>query len=135
MPKGNPFLAEAIASLFGSHSLSDCKIIFYQENDHHLAEPAAKKQRVGNGGKARHRGEHHASILGDPLPGHRLVLSHASERFNAQLQRWAFDGTREERRDKKTPKRSRASSPSGRSAGSGIPELRIPLSGYAEIPS
>lgn len=92
-PSGNEHVAKQLALLYSSEEDSDCVVVFCvkvsgpQETLTSVTvEPSNKRQRVCNGFvSAPGRGD--SIIVGDPLPGHQLVLRFASERFNAQVRR------------------------------------------------
>ncbi|PNH06518.1 hypothetical protein TSOC_007149 [Tetrabaena socialis] len=90
----------ALPSVFGTAALSDCDVVFSLEG-----LPGAKQTAPAR------------TLIGEPLPAHSLVLGLASERFRAQVERWA-DGATET-----------SSSPASRR-----PQLRVPLGSEAEAP-
>ncbi|EFJ45905.1 hypothetical protein VOLCADRAFT_93791 [Volvox carteri f. nagariensis] len=91
---GNEHVAKQLASLYSSEDDSDCVVVFclnpsslQDTSAPATGEPFPKRQRVGDGSVSIH-GRGDSIIVGDPLPGHQLVLRFASERFGAQLKRW-----------------------------------------------
>lgn len=62
-----------LSAYFNSETYSDCKIVYIVSN---ATEEGASTARQCQ-----------------PSPGHRIVLSGASERFRAEIDRWQFDQT------------------------------------------
>ncbi|KAG2492402.1 hypothetical protein HYH03_009348 [Edaphochlamys debaryana] len=127
-PPGNLQLAAALAGLYGSEQGSDCTVVFCQEAE----------QRVG---RKRGREADEAEPLGDPLPGHTLVLRNVSERFAAQMDRWAQQleesgaAADEPKKKQQQKKKQAAASAPTQAPRSGRPVLRVPLGSEAELPA
>ncbi|GLC33496.1 hypothetical protein PLESTB_000081400 [Pleodorina starrii] len=110
----NTNVAAALRSLFGKETDSDCVIIFRRAQcegptpnrlagDGGCGETAAVSSAIGSSaavsgsrsspsshtvgpaGAPQSEPQDRPDILGDPLPGHKIVLRHASEMFRAQL--------------------------------------------------
>lgn len=75
----NWYLLRGLSSLFNSSQDSDCVIIFCQERIAPDAANLGVKRKVGRDGSPT------LEVLGDPIPGHRFVLRHASEHFRTKV--------------------------------------------------
>ncbi|GFR39866.1 hypothetical protein Agub_g366, partial [Astrephomene gubernaculifera] len=124
MTPGNGKVVAAIGSLFGSSKGSDCVVRFFVEQGPEQA--IAKRQRLADGFSSK-AVDVEDTFIGDPLPAHKLILSCASERFDAQFERWA-NASREVQREQ--PQKGEAPG-----ADDELPELRIPLGSEEEVPS
>ncbi|PNH00553.1 hypothetical protein TSOC_013619 [Tetrabaena socialis] len=131
----------AIPALFGAQRDSDCDVLFCLER--RKAGEGAEGGEPSDGWetqrKRRQRQPETAlswaaavraeppagALVGEPLPGHILVLRLASERFRAQIERW--DGGAGE-----AAVQGAEASPS---SAAPRPQLRVPLGSEAEVPS
>ncbi|PNH09057.1 hypothetical protein TSOC_004374 [Tetrabaena socialis] len=107
----------ALPELFGSATLSDCDMLFCLERQE--KERPKKRRRV-----SKKTAPPAAVLFGEPLSGHLLVLRLASERFNAQMERW----------DDRAGDRAAQEAASPSSSAARRPQLRVPLGSEAEMP-
>ncbi|GFR49297.1 hypothetical protein Agub_g11319 [Astrephomene gubernaculifera] len=119
----NPYVAAAISALFNNTKDSDCVIVLYKEAEG--SEPSLKQRRLEDGDV-----EPGASNgFGDPLPGHQFVLRHASDWFEAQLERWNSSEGQVHSKDVSP------AADGSKSDADSRPVLRIPLGSEEEVPS
>ncbi|PNH00352.1 hypothetical protein TSOC_013831 [Tetrabaena socialis] len=101
----------ALGEVFVTGALSDCDVVF-------CLEEGSPAETAGAPADPAHAASVPA-VVGEPLPGHSLVLCLASERFRAQVgvERWADDAAE-----------------TSSSTASRRPQLRVPLGSEAEAP-
>ncbi|GIM08279.1 hypothetical protein Vretimale_12254 [Volvox reticuliferus] len=131
---GNEHVAKQLASLYSSEEDSDCVVVFcvkagslQDTSATATGKPLPKRQRVGDGSVSfNNGGRGDLVIVGDPLPGHQLVLRFASEHFGAQLKQWDAKKFRNGTSEQSGPAPATVD---------GRPVLRVNLSQEEEEPS
>ncbi|GLC41031.1 hypothetical protein PLESTB_000950600 [Pleodorina starrii] len=130
----NRSVLRGLAEVFASGRSSDCDVIFCREcntpNPSAPSRPAAARGGEGDdpqpptGDGAGPSGTGPSVVFfGEPLPAHRLILTLASPRFAAQLERWSAEHP-------PGPSAAEAATAVG-----GRCQLRVPLGSEAEVPA
>ncbi|GLC50570.1 hypothetical protein PLESTB_000394400 [Pleodorina starrii] len=129
----NGDVARAITKLFACEKDSDCVIIFYRESNAPAElEAPAKRRRLQDCSRSARE------VLGEPLPGHQLVLRYASDLFAAQV-KWITENPSAQQpakaaKDGGSPA-PRAKKRAGNSSNRRGTQLHVPLRSEQELPA